>query len=150
MFEKKWFTVKEIIVAIAIILLVTFICYYILGIFIGFYRTTNYLTFYGIRTFIIPYVFIIIAREFLRMQMLYKTEKSKVLTFVTCLIFILLDLSVRISGAAFDNSYNIFIFIALTILPILSSNIVCTYIAKKVGFKPNIFWLIIYGLTSTS
>ncbi len=138
--------VKDIITNMLIILLVTFICYYILGIFIGFYRTTNYLTFYGIRTFVIPYMFIIAAREYLRMQMLYKTEKSKILTFITCLVFILLDLSVRIKGSTFDNSYNVFIFMALTLLPIISSNIVCTYIARKVGFKPNIFWLIIFNM----
>ena len=138
--------VKDIITNMLIILLVSFIMYYILGIFIGFYRTTNYLSFYGIRTFIIPYMFIIVAREYLRMQMLYKTEKSKIFTIVTCFVFILLDLSSRIGRASFDSSYNVFIFIALTILPIMSSNIACTYIARKVGYKPNIFWLIIFNM----
>ena len=45
--------IKDIIINISIIYLASFIIYYIFGIFIGFVRTDNYFTFYGIRVFII-------------------------------------------------------------------------------------------------
>ena len=140
--------IKDIIINMTIIFLISFIIYYIFGIFIGFYRPNNFFTFYGIRTFIVPYILMIILREYLRVQMLNKTEKSKILTVITCIIFIMLELSVSFANSSLSNKYNVFIFIALTILPIISNNIVCTYIAKKVGHKPNIFWLLIAGLYS--
>ena len=138
--------IKDIIINMTIIFLISFIIYYIFGIFIGFYKPTNYFTFYGIRTFIVPYIVMIVLREFLRLQILNKTEKSKLLTIITCLLFILLELSVAFANSSFSTNYNIFIFIALTMLPVISNNIVCTYIAKKVGCIPNIFWLLISNL----
>ena len=75
--------IKDIIVNMTIVYLISFILYYVFGIFIGFNKTDNFLTFYGIRTFIVPYIIMIIIREFLRYQMLTKTEKSKSLTIVT-------------------------------------------------------------------
>lgn len=148
-FEKdRYRYTKDIIINMLIVLLISFIIYYVFGIFIGFYKTTNFLNFYGIRTFIVPYIIMIILREYLRVQMLNKTEKSKILTFFVILIFMLLELSPKIYSSSLNSNYGKFIFIALTILPIISNNIVCTYIAKKVGYKPNILWLLVTGLYS--
>ena len=138
--------IKDITINFSIIFLVSFIIYYIFGIFIGFARTDNYFTFFGIRTFIIPYILMIIFREYLRSQMLNKAEKSKILTVITCILFILLDFSNRYNAGSLGNNYSKFLFIALTFLPIISNNIVCTYIAKKVGYKPNILWMLVAGL----
>ncbi len=138
--------IKDIFVNMLIILLLSFIIYYIFGIFIGFYRPTNYLTLYGFRTFIIPFTLMIIMREFLRSQMLYKTEKSKILTIMTFVIFVLIELSPRFVAKSINGAYGTFMFAALTVLPVISNNIVCTYIAKKVGYKPNIFWLLVANL----
>ena len=145
--DRRRYT-KDIIINMVIILLIAFIIYYIFGIFIGFSKTSNFLTTYGIKTFIIPFTIMIILREYLRAQMLNKTDKSKYLTALVCFIFMLLELSPRLYTSNLDSNYNKFIFIALTILPIISNNIVCTYIAKKVGYKPNVFWLLVIGLYS--
>ena len=104
-FEKgRYRYTKDIIINMLIILLISFIIYYILGIFIGFYKTANYLNFYGIRTFIVPYTIMIILREYLRVQMLNKTDKSKILTVIVCLIFMLLELSPRLYTSNLDFS----------------------------------------------
>ena len=137
---------KDIIINMVIILLTSFIIYYIFGIFIGFNKTANFLTAYGIRTFIIPFTIMIVLREYLRVQMLNKADNSKILTFATLALFMLLELSPRIYTSNLASNYNKFIFIALTILPIISNNIVCTYIAKKVGFIPNVFWLLVTSM----
>ena len=135
--------IKDIFINILIMLMISFIIYYIFGIFVGFYETTNYLTAYGIRTFVIPYIIMIVLREYLRSQMLTKTENSKVLTIATFIIFVLLELSPRFASANTSGMRSKFMFIALTMLPVISNNIVCTYIAKKVGYKPNILWLLV-------
>ena len=85
--------IKDIIINMLIIYLISFIIYYVFGIFIGFYRAENFWVAYGIKTFILPYVLMIAFREYLRSQILTKTENSKILTFITCLLFILLELS---------------------------------------------------------
>jgi len=88
-FEKgNYRYVKDIISNILIIYLSLFIVYYLFGLFVGFLRSTNYLTFEGISKFIFPYVLMIILKEYLREQMLNKTEKSTILTIITCIIFL--------------------------------------------------------------
>jgi len=138
--------IKDIISNILIIYLISFIFYYIFGIFIGFVRTNNYLNIYGITRFIFPYIIMIILREYLREQLLNKTETSKILTITTCILFILLEFSNKINNSSLNSNYSIFLFIALSLIPIISNNIVSTYVAKKVGCKPNIFWLTVAGL----
>ena len=138
--------IKDILINIIIIYLISFIFYYLFGLIIGFYRPDNYLTLYGFGTFILPFTVMVIIREYLRMQMLYKTEKSKILTILTIIIFILLELSVSFGTSKFSTNYNVFIYIALTVLPVISNNIACTYIAKKVGYKANILWILIAKL----
>ena len=138
--------IKDIIINMLIIFMISFIIYYIFGIFIGFVKTDNYFNFYGIRTFIIPYILMIILKEYLRSQMVNKAEKSKWLIVATCILFMLIDFANTFNIRSLDTSYNVFIYISLTILPIISNNIVCTYIANKLGPKPNIFWLLIANL----
>lgn len=135
--------IKDIISNMVIIYLISFIIYYILGIFIGFARTENLFTWYGIKTFLIPSIAMVILKEYLRYQMLNKVDKSKIFVIITCILFILLDCSAQFIRGSLTSGYNVFIFIALTLLPIISNNIVCTYIARKVGYKPNIFWRLV-------
>ena len=139
--------IKDIIVNILIIYLISFILYYILGIFIGFVRPENYLTFNGFKNLIFPYVLMIILKEYLRYQMTIKSEGSKWLTVAVCILFIMLDIAnnntsiMNISG-----KYSTFLYLALTLLPIFTNNIACMFIVKKVGYKPNIFWLLVANL----
>ncbi len=138
--------IKDIMQNILIIYLLSFIFYYIFGLLIGYVRTDNYFTLYGITAFLLPYVIMISLKEYFRFQVLNKTDQSKALTIVTCILFILIDCANQLSNSSLSSNYNIFLFIALSILPIISNNIVCTYISRKVGYKPNIAWLLVAGL----
>ena len=66
--------------------------------------------------------------------------------FATCVLFIFIDIFRDIYYHNFDNGYDIFMFIALILFPSISNNIACTYICNKVGYKPNILWLLITDL----
>ena len=132
--------IKDIIFDIIILLLVSFLIYYLFGILIGFYKPGNYYNLYSIRTILIPLILNIILKEYLRYQMITKSEGSKLLAIITCLLFVFIDISSSIYYADYSSSYRIFMFIALTILPSISRNIVSCYIAGKVGYKPNILW----------
>lgn len=146
-FEKdKHRYIKDIIFDIIILLLVSFLIYYLFGILIGFYKPGNYYNLYSIRTILIPLILNIILKEYLRYQMITKSEGSKLLAIITCLLFVFIDISSSIYYADYSSSYRFFMFIALTVLPSVSRNIVSCYIASKVGYKPNILWIMVTQL----
>lgn len=138
--------IKDIIINILIIYLVSFILYYILGIFIGFVRPENYLTFNGFKNLILPYIMMIILKEYLRYQMAIKSEKSKWLTIAVCVLFIMLDVANGTRIMSISGKYSTFLYFALTFLPIITNNIACMYIVKKVGYTPNMFWLFVANM----
>lgn len=137
---------KDIIFNILIFLLISFLIYYIFGIIIGFYKIDNYFNLYGIKTFILPLILSIILKEYLRYQVLKKSEESKLFIVSAIIIFIFIDITNAIYFGKFDTWYSLFMFIALTLLPSVSSNIAASYISLKVGYKPNIVWLLITKL----
>lgn len=137
---------KDILYNLMIFLLISFLLYYLFGIIIGFYKTDNYLNLHGFKTFIIPITLAIILKEYLRYQMLTKSEGEKFLTITTVIIFILMDITNAIYFGDFSTWYNAFLFIALTFLPSVSINIAASYIAIKTGYKPNIIWILVTKL----
>ena len=137
---------KDIIFDILIFLLISFLIYYIFGMIIGFYKIDNYFNLYGIKTFILPLILSIILKEYLRYQVLKKSEESKLFIVSAIIIFIFIDITNAIYFGKFDTWYSLFMFIALTLLPSVSSNIAASYISLKVGYKPNIVWLLITKL----
>jgi len=138
--------IKDVIINILIVLLTSFLIYYIIGIVIGFVKTSNYYNLNSLKDFIIPYIIIIVLREYLRYQILQKSGKSKLLIVMSVVVFILISITTRVTINDFDSKYNAFIFLATILLPAITRNIACTYIAKKVGFKPNILWILVIEL----
>ena len=143
--DKHRYT-KDIIFDIIIFLLIFFLLYYLSGILIGFAKTGNYYNLNGIIKFIIPVTIIILLKEYLRYSVIMKSEGSKLLIVLTCILFILLDITNALYYNNFATKYETFIFIALTLLPSISTNIVCSYLTYKVGYKPNIVYLLIINL----
>ena len=135
--------IKDIIYDIIIVLIVSFLLYYLFGIIIGFYRAGNYYNFYSIRTILIPLVLNIVLIEYLRYQMISKSDGSKLLLITTCILFVLMDVTNAIYFADVSTSYQKFMFIALTLLPSISKSIVSCFITNKVGYKPNIVWVLV-------
>ena len=137
---------KDVIFEMVIFLLVYFILFYLLGIIIGFARTDNYYSFNGFKNFIIPLSLSIILKEYLRYMMLTKSEGSKLLNITTVILFIILDISNAIYYNSFANGYDGFMFVALSLLPAISSNMACSYITMQSGYKPVIVYLLIINL----
>ena len=137
---------KDIIFEMVIILLVYFILIYLLGVVIDFAKISDYYNWYGLKTYIIPLIITIILKEILRYMMLKKSEGCKLLFITTIVLFIFVDISEAIYYNGFKTGYDTFIFIALSLLPAISSNIVFNYLAVQSGYKPIIFYLLITRL----
>ena len=122
------------------------ILYYLFGIIIGYAESNNYLTLYGLTVFIIPTILKIIFREHLRNSLLTKSGDNKFLIIYTSLLFIMIDIFPALSILKISNTHDTFLFIALVLLPSITTNILATYINIKVGYIPVIIYLLIFSL----
>jgi signal peptidase len=85
-------------------------------------------------------------REILRYQILNKCDGSKTATILTIVLFIVLDITNNLFFYTFDSKYNIFIFLALYLMPALGNNLLATYLNRKTGFRPVIFYMLVMEL----
>ena len=122
------------------------ILYYLFGIIIGYAESNNYLTLYGLTIFIIPTILKIIFKEHLRNSLLTKSGDNKFLIIYTSLLFIMIDIFPALSILKISNTHDTFLFIALVLLPSITTNILATYINIKVGYIPVIIYLLIFSL----
>lgn len=137
---------KDIILEIIIILIAFFLFYYLSGILIGFAKNTNYLTINSFNNIILPIIFYIFIKEFIRYQLLMKASESKTLIAFVCVLFIIIDSAIPFSSHSIGFSKDTFLLIALTFLPSISENILCSYLSLNLGYQPGIVYLLIMNL----
>ena len=140
--------IKDILMEVFIFLMLYFMLYYLLGIIVSFSRVGNYYNLRGLIEFIIPTILLVIFREFLRYQVLTKASGSKIVTVVSIVMFIFLDISSAIYYGNFKSNYSTFMFIALVLLPSISNNIAYSYVSLRVGYKPVMFYALVMSLYS--
>lgn len=146
-FEKdKHRNTNDIIIYLIIYLLIVFVIYYAIGLVTGYVRMPNYYSAYGLFTFIVPTILIIIISEFLRYQLLRKSEGNLKLIVFTTILFILVDVSNAIYFSNFSSGYETLVFIGLTLLPSICKNIFSTYTSSRTGYKPAILLNLCMGL----
>ncbi len=137
---------KDMILEVLIFVIIFLILYYLFGIATGFVKNGNYYTLYGITAFVIPTICFCFLKEFLRYGLMCKVEENNILSITIVMLFIFLDVTISIYHSNFSTNYNIFMFIALNLLPAISENIVFSYMTLKVGCKPIIIYELMIGL----
>ncbi|MBR3362773.1 MAG: signal peptidase I [Bacilli bacterium] len=139
--------VKEIIFDISFLLFGFFILYYLLGVIIGF-TVTSYYNLDSLINFIIPIILYVVLREIFRYMIMCKTEGNMLVTVFSVTIFVCLDITSLVYLVDFSNNTQIFKFMALYFIPAISSNIVFSYLTRRTGYKPIIFYALIMELYS--
>lgn len=137
---------KDITLEIIIILMAFFLLYYLSGLLIGYARNTNYLSISFFLNIILPIIFYILIKEFLRYQFLMKASESKFLIIIVCVFFIIIDNTIAFSSHIICFNKETFLLVALTFLPSISENILCSYLGLKFGYKPSIVYLLVINL----
>ncbi len=137
---------KDITLEIIIILMAFFLLYYLSGLLIGYARNTNYLSISSFLNIILPIIFYILIKEFLRYQFLMKASESKFLIIIVCVFFIIIDNTIAFSSHIICFNKETFLLVALTFLPSISENILCSYLGLKFGYKPSIVYLLVINL----
>ena len=148
-FEKdKHRYFKDLVLEVLIFLFAFFLLYYLLGVIVGFVKVSNYYTWYGFSVFILPTIIIIILKEYLRYNMICKSEGNRLLFFITIILFVFLDITISLSVGNFVSNHSVFLFLALSLLPAIISNIVFSNLTLKTGYKPIIIYSLIMNLYS--
>ena len=65
---------------------------------------------------------------------------------ITCIFFIIIDNVIPFSAHSISFNKDTFLLIALTLLPSISENILCSYLGLNLGYKPGIVYLLIMNL----
>ena len=75
-----------------------------------------------------------------------KASESKTLIVFVCVLFIIIDSAIPFSSHSISFSKDTFLLIALTFLPSISENILCSYLSLNLGYQPGIVYLLIMNL----
>lgn len=146
-YEKDNFRYRKAVIMNTVVFLIMFFSlYYLLGIIVGLARTDNYFTLIGLKDFLIPITLSIVLQEILRYMIVVKCGDNKKLLILTTIVFILVGMSNSLFGLDFAKKKNVFMFIALSFLPSVSTSVVNTYITKRAGFRPVIIYSLVMGL----
>lgn len=137
---------KDVMMHLLIILISFFLIYYLSGIIISFSKTSNYFTFSGLTSIILPLIFYIIVKEYLRYTLVTKSSESIPLIVLICILFICFDSTVAFSINDLSFSKSTFLLFSVTFIPLITENILCTFITYNFGYKPNILYLLIIKL----
>ena len=132
---------KKIIKLVAVGLLIYFSVIYLLGIFTGYGRDVFSSDFFSIlKNSIMPFISVL-CLEFFRYNYVSNNKDNKSTIYFMTFLIIIFDLILNIYR--FDiTAKNIFIYITVTMLPIVIKNIMLTYLTKKVSYYPCIVYVI--------
>lgn len=138
--------VKDIVLELIIFLITFFMIYYLSGIFISFARVGNYFTVKLITTIILPLILYILAKEYLRYTLITKAGDKKGIIALITIVFICMDCTIATSINAISFSKETFLLLALTIIPSITENILCSWMTYHFGYIPCLVYLMIINL----
>jgi len=131
---------KTIIRNILIYIFIYYIVIYLGGLVIGFARTIYSFTLSNLTNNIIPTFITIVLVELIRHELINKSNKSKLILFTSCILFVLFEASY--SFAAYDMSAKeeIYKYIGLVVIASIAKNILMTVLNTRTDALPGIVY----------
>ena len=128
------------------IILIFFLVSYGLGFFVGFLRNAYSLAPSAILDNIFAPVIIIISTEILRYVIITSNKDKKPVIILTTVLLTILELFITLKPINYADFAGLFKIITATVLPIISKNIVISYLDFHVGYKSGLVYRIIMDL----
>lgn len=119
---------------------------YGLGLLVGFLSTSYSLTIKNIFKNSFPVILLIIIEELYRYNICKKGEASKLIIYISVVIFTLVDISLVISNYNLNDLSNVLKLLTLVVCPSVFKNIMLSDFSKKYGFKSCIIYQAIINL----
>lgn len=127
---------------IIIFLFVYYIVYYLLGLFVGFYKNIYSLKILSIITNLLSSIVPIVLIEYIRFMNSSKV-KSRILLLTLTLILASIEIAIFVPRYTFADFESIFKFCGLVLIPIIAKNILFTYLTNKSGVRNSIVYRLI-------
>ncbi len=129
-------------------LLSFFVVIYSIGLFTGFNNSIfNFNSNYIVRVLFVEAI-VIICEEILRYIIIKKSIDSYIPMIIYAVIISALNIMIEINGLDFTNRELVFIFISVTVLPVISREFLCSYLTYKVSYIPSLIFksvIVLYG-----
>lgn len=123
--------------------MIFFICYYILGIVVGFYATANYFNVHSLFGIFIPVIVYTVVKEITRYYLCSKLSDNRILLILGYLFFTVIDIFLVLLANTILESKTLFFIVAHSILPIITQNIFCTYVSLHYGYNCCIYYMLV-------
>ncbi len=121
--------------SLIIVMIIYIIIYFLLGLIFGFQRTPYSKNILSIASNLWSFGGIIFFQEFIRSSMLKIEHKKKINFLIVVFLFSLANLSFNNFGDHFETVKDSFIYVVATLIPLLVSNGVITYLSVVGGAK---------------
>lgn len=130
----------ETIISLLIIILLYYFLTYVIGYFIGFFKTNYLLTIGGIFKNAFPYIVIIILIEMNRHIFVNRFRDDKNILGLITLSFIMIDIALLFYKYSLSNALGLYKVFGFLIFPSITKNVFLTYCSMKNGYSPNIVY----------
>ena len=137
---------KDLLIVLISNIIIFFMVTYFIGIFVGFLKNQYSTYIVNIIHNTLPYILIIVLREFFRYLFYTKSGKNKLLISLGFLFFVLLDINMNISMYDIFTNIGIVKMVCFVIIPSLAKNILLTYIITRFGYENTIIYSLIMEL----
>lgn len=128
--------IRNILIYVITYYLVT----YLSGLIFGFVRSIYNYTVSNLIINIIPSILTIVAVEIIRGELIYKTNKDRLITVLSCIAFTLFEISVSFGAYDLTIQDNLYQFIGLLLIPSIAKNILMSIIHEKSSKYPAIIY----------
>ena len=138
--EVRYKNLKDKIQIVLIIMLAYVLIYFLSGLLFDFAKNSYSLKIDSIFKNLWSFGLIIILKEFVREKILYYSGKKLIYAFLITGLFIVSDIELFSIDYYFTSSELFFKYFFSTIFPIISTNIVATYLVSVGSFKTSIMF----------
>lgn len=130
---------SEIIAKIFAWISVSLIIQFVIGVNIGFLKNSTP------KSEVFYVVFLIISSEFLRYVLCFKSKDNKQLILIV-IMFSLVEIIFPVGTALLKDADDIVEFLTVYVFPVISKNVLLTYLSKKIGYSPCLIYRFIMEL----
>lgn len=145
--KNKKTKIKQYITNVTIITIILFfVLSYGIGLFVGFLSNSYSRTLSAIIGNTFFQFIIIIATEIFRYTILRANKDKKYVAVFTTIILIIFELVITLQPISLNDYEGLFRVITSTILPIISKNIVISYLVYNIGYVPGLIYRLVMDL----
>ncbi len=119
-----------------------FICF-LLGILIGFSKTAFSFDVDKVLNGFIPVLIFLVVEEVFRYTLIKSTYINKSEIVILTILLIILNVLLEMNIGFLDNKLRWFIFISITIFPIIAQELLCSYMTYNFGLLPSLVFKVL-------